>query len=94
MDNICEKKHLRFTQQEISEWMVNHLAELLKIETSQVMTDLDFDNFGLDSRDLVGMVGEISEKISCEVDPSMVYDHPSIEELSEAIIKEMEAEAS
>ena len=73
----------------IKEWLVAHLADLLKIHPQQVVTDLDFDNFGLDSRDLVGMVGQLSEQLQLEIDDSMVYDHPTIDELSEAIASQM-----
>lgn len=78
------------TEPAIKEWLVAHLADHLKIHPKQVVTDLDFDNFGLDSRDLVGMIGQLGEQLQLEIDDSMVYDYPTIDQLSEAIANQMD----
>ncbi len=94
MDKIHQDNQPQVSNEKIADWMVNHLSNLLSIKPEQVEKTLQFDDFGLDSRDSVGMIGELSDWLKIELDPSMIDDHPTIEELSTAIVKEMEASIS
>ncbi|MGE8390933.1 acyl carrier protein [Pseudomonas sp. BIGb0427] len=70
------------SQQQIAQWLREHLASLLKLDLAQVDSALAFDEYGVASRDAVGMIGELGEWLERELDPALVYDYPSIDELS------------
>ena len=70
------------TKQAIAQWLSNYLSELLRIDIAQVDTALTFDDYGIDSRDALGMIGELGDWLGLDLDSSIIYDHQSIDELS------------
>jgi len=70
------------SQQQIANWLREHLARLLKLNIVQIDDALAFDEYGIASRDAVGMIGELGEWLGRELDPALVYDYPTIDELS------------
>ncbi|MDQ3287568.1 MAG: acyl carrier protein [Pseudomonadota bacterium] len=70
------------TSQAISGWLANYLSTLLDIDIGQVDTALSFDDYGIDSRDAFGMVGELADWMGVDLEPTIIHDYPSIDELS------------
>ncbi|MDB9526152.1 acyl carrier protein [Oscillatoria sp. CS-180] len=70
------------TANEIQEWIVDYLAELLEMDSDEVETDVPFDRFGLDSTAAIGMTGDLEDWLECRLDPTLLYDYPTIESLS------------
>lgn len=94
MDNHPKNEYQKFTHEQICQWMVSHLSQVLNIDAKQVDLTLEFDDYGLDSRDAVGMIGELSEWLERDLDLNLIYEHPSIDELSTYIVKQTEAQAT
>jgi acyl carrier protein len=67
------------SQQEIRQWMVNHLAELLERSPQEIKTDIPFDRYGLDSLAAVGMTGDLEDWLGEKLDPTLLYDYPTID---------------
>jgi acyl carrier protein len=89
MNNHAKNESLKATQEQICQWLVNHLSQVLSIDTKQVDIALEFDDYGLDSRDAVGMIGELSEWLERDLDPNLIYEYRSIDELSTYVVNEM-----
>ena len=70
------------TQSELAQWMVNYLAERLDVPVDLIDTELSFDRYGLDSVMAACFVADLAEHIGADLDPSIVYDHQSIDALS------------
>lgn len=70
------------TVKEIQDWLVAYLAELLEIEPTQIDVKISFQKYGLDSSAAIGMIGEMEDWLGYELNPTIIYDHPSIEALS------------
>lgn len=68
--------------QHIAEWLRGYLAEHLKVNREQVETDMQFEDFGLDSRQSMEMVGALSDHVGTDLDPSIIYDHSTIDALA------------
>jgi acyl carrier protein len=43
---------------------------------------MQFEDYGLDSRTSMEMIGELAERIGADVDPGVVYDYSTIETLA------------
>lgn len=71
------------TASEIQEWMISYLANLLEINPKEIDITVSFDRYGLDSSAAVGMTGDLEDWIGFEVDPTLVYDYPTIETLAQ-----------
>ncbi|MBV8882511.1 MAG: acyl carrier protein [Chroococcidiopsidaceae cyanobacterium CP_BM_RX_35] len=71
------------TAAEIQDWIVAYLAELLEIQPEEVDITIPFDRYGLDSSAAVGLTGDLEDWLGEEVDPTLLYDYPTVESLVE-----------
>lgn len=69
-------------------WLIDYLADLLEVEQSEIDTSLSFDQYGLDSSTAVGITGDLSDWLSRDLDPTLLYDHPTVDALVECLAKE------
>lgn len=77
---------------ELQTWMVTYVAHLLDIHPDLVDTTLPFDRYGLDSSAAVGMTGDLEDWLGIELDPTLLYDYPTIAALAQHLIAEIEAQ--
>jgi acyl carrier protein len=74
---------------EIQAWMVSYLAELLAIEPDEIDVAIPFDRYGLDSSVAVGLTGDLEDWLDRKLDPTLLYDYPTIEALSQHLAEEL-----
>ncbi|MBD2448800.1 acyl carrier protein [Nostoc sp. FACHB-152] len=80
------------TSQEIQEWIIAYLADLLEIEPEEVDVTIPFDRYGLDSSAAVGMTGDLEDWLKTEIDPTLLYDYPTVEALVQHLSLELKAQ--
>lgn len=68
---------------EIQTWMVEYIADLLDVDPEDIDPELPFDRFGLDSAAAIGMTGALEDWLGTEIDPTLIYDYPSVKMMSE-----------
>jgi acyl carrier protein len=73
---------------EIQDWIVAYLADLLEIEPEEVDITIPFDRYGLDSSAAVGLTGDLEEWLSTEIDPTVLYDYPTVEALGQHLSRQ------
>jgi acyl carrier protein len=74
---------------ELQTWIVNYVAELLEVEPSKIDVAIAFDRYGLDSSAAVGLAGDLEDWLERELDPTLLYDYPTIESLSEHLVESL-----
>jgi acyl carrier protein len=67
------------TSEEIQEWIVSYIADLLEVTPEEINIKIPFERYGLDSSVAVGLTGDLQEWLECELDPTLLYDYPTIE---------------
>ncbi|MGL6343991.1 MAG: acyl carrier protein [Waterburya sp.] len=72
---------------DIQTWIVNYVAELLEVKPEKIDTAIAFDRYGLDSSAAVGLAGDLEDWLERELDPTLLYDYPTIESLSEHLVE-------
>ncbi len=72
----------------IQEWIVSYLAQLLEIQPDEIDTEIPFDQYGLDSSAAVGMTGDLEDWMGTKIDPTLLYDYPTIQALAQHLAKE------
>lgn len=70
------------TPDEIQQWMVAYLARHLDTHPDEIDVTASFERFGLDSAAAVEMTGDLEEWVGERVDPMLVYDYPTIEDMA------------
>ena len=77
---IAEKQQ---TVAAIQDWLVSYLSQLLEIDQNNVDVTTSFDRYGLDSSATIGLTTDLGDWLGRSIDPTITYDYPSIESLSE-----------
>ncbi len=73
---------------EIQAWIVSYLAELLEIDPDEVNVTIPFDRYGLDSAAAVGMTGDLEDWLERKLDPTLLYDYPTVETFAQHLAEE------
>jgi acyl carrier protein len=74
------------TASEIETWLINALSESLGIDSEQIETDVSWESYGLDSSTAVVLSGDLQEWLGCELDPTIFFDYPNIEEMTKYLV--------
>jgi len=70
------------TAGQIQQWFVDYLSRELTISSDEIDVTVPFENFALDSATAIGMTGDLEQWLGKNVDPTLVYDYPTIEAMS------------
>jgi acyl carrier protein len=71
------------TRDEIEQWFVAYLADQLDLPADRIDVTVPFDDFALDSATAIAMTGDLEEWLGRSIDPTLVYDYPTIAEFSD-----------
>lgn len=77
------------TATEIQDWLVSHLAELLNMDSNEIDVRIPFERYGLDSLAAVSLTGDLQQWLECEIDPTLLYDYPTIKALVQHLAEEL-----
>lgn len=71
---------------ELREWLRNWVAEATGQSVDKITVDRPMEEFGLASRDALALGGEIEDLTGVVLNPTVVYQHPTIASLAEVIV--------
>ena len=75
------------SKEDHAEWLTIRFAGELKVEPSEVDQDTTFDQLGLDSLSLLTILGDLAEHLGCELETSLLFEHPTINRLATFLAK-------
>ncbi|MEH1850174.1 MAG: acyl carrier protein [Nostoc sp.] len=87
-DNRVSEQSDKLTSQEISNWLVSYISDLLEIEPEETDIETTFDRYGLDSSAAVILTGDLANWLGKEIEPTVMYDYPTIAKLAEYVAEE------
>jgi acyl carrier protein len=70
------------TNDEIGPCIKEELAKVLKINPAEVDGTIAFDRFGLDSAGAFQMMGALNERFETDFEPTILYEHPTVDQLA------------
>lgn len=68
---------------EIQEWLVSYLSQLLDIEVEEISTSTAFARYGLDSSASICLISDLGDWLGQEIDPTIVYSYRTIKAMAE-----------
>jgi len=71
------------TVDEVQEWLIAYLSQLLELELEDISTTTSFARYGLDSSASILLTNDLGDWLGKSVDPAIVYSYPTIEAMSE-----------
>ncbi|CAL9410294.1 acyl carrier protein [Streptomyces sp. ICN988] len=69
-------------------WLVERVAEHLKMPAADIRPDVPLSDYGLDSVYALSVAAEIEDHLGFTVDPTMMWDNPTVDALLTAIGEE------
>lgn len=79
--------------QELRAWLIERIAEYLERDPAQIDPRANFEAQGLDSMAALTLCDDIEDTIGLVVEPTLAWDHPTIDKLAEFLFQTAEAEA-
>lgn len=70
------------TGDEIKGYLTELLAKILKVKPGDISGSIAFDRYGLDSAGAFKMVGNINERYGTDFEPTILYDHTTVDDLA------------
>ena len=67
---------------DVRDWLIGYVARKLHQSSEKLSTRQSFEGLGLDSLSLIEMIAELEEFTGQQLAPSIVFEYPSIEQLS------------
>src|SRR4051794_11040577 len=67
---------------ELQDWLTTRVSEIVGIESERIDPDEPFASYGFESVDAIEMSGELEALLARRLEPSLVYEYPSISELA------------
>jgi acyl carrier protein len=77
------------TKDDIEGWLISAIARSLKIDPNEIETSVAFDRYGMDSARAVELTGDLEERIGQTLSPTLMYDYPTIDALTEHLSGEL-----
>ncbi|MFE5031767.1 SDR family NAD(P)-dependent oxidoreductase [Streptomyces sp. NPDC056683] len=74
------------TAEDVRAWLESAVAEVAGLDPRAVDPDRPIAEFGLGSRRLVTLAAELSARTGRPLEPSLVFDHPTIAALADAVL--------
>ncbi|MDZ8184141.1 MAG: acyl carrier protein [Nostoc sp. ChiSLP02] len=75
--------------EEVQNWILSYIANLLEVGTEDIDTTVPFSTYGLDSSVAVGLTGDLADWLGLDLDPTLLYDYPTIESLVEHLSSQL-----
>ena len=80
------------TIQQIENWLIEQLAQRLAIDPSEIAINEPLENYGLSSRETIELSGDLEVWLNRTLEPTLVWEYPSIQALSGFLSGESETE--
>lgn len=88
MTNLpLNKEQKELDTKSITNWMKEKIQEYCGIDKDSIDIDKSFDMLGLDSATAIMISGELQDYLKIEIDPTIFYDHPTINLMLDHLIE-------
>jgi thioester reductase-like protein len=77
-----------FTPETISALLTEVVASYVEVPADAISSDTPLSEYGLDSVYALAVTVDIEEQLGISLDPTMLWDHPTIDALAEALAKQ------
>lgn len=70
------------TEEAIQTKLINYLSDLLLMETQEIDIQTTFENYNLDSSEMLSIVEDLEIFLGRQFSPELIYKYPTIKDLS------------
>jgi phthiocerol/phenolphthiocerol synthesis type-I polyketide synthase C len=77
----------------LEQYLVHLVSAAIGLSANQIDVARPFNDYGLDSKSLVGMSGDVSDLLGRNLEPRLFYDYPSIGQLLNFLVPDKKVES-
>jgi acyl carrier protein len=81
---------IAYSAEEIQDWLVAQIAEQLGIDPDGIDVEVPISEFGLESLQAMIIVSRAEKSLGVKIPPTLVWNYPTIELLSQRLAEETE----
>ena len=85
-DQAMQRSTSTPTEAELGSWLTERVATYLQRNPDEIDADVPLSDYGLDSVYALTLSGDIEDRLSIPVEPSILWDNPSIRALLRALM--------
>lgn len=74
--------HVDNSTEDIAQWLTTQIAGYVHVSPAHLQPGLPLAEYGLDSVSAVGLCGDIEIRFDIPVEPTMVFDYPTIDSIA------------
>ena len=89
--NIATVHEGRLKAADVQGWLIAYLADLLDMQPNEIEVKVPFERYGLSSAEGAVLIGDLEAWVGYKLVPTLVYEYPTIEALSQHIAEELGA---
>ncbi|MFH8476907.1 acyl carrier protein [Streptomyces sp. NPDC018000] len=78
------------TAAELGDWLTRTVADYLRCDPAEIEPDVPLSDYGLDSISATTVCADIEDNLGLPVEVTLIWDHPTIDKLSQALAEELE----
>lgn len=82
------------TAASLKTWLAGRVAEYVRLTPDQIRSDIPLADYGLDSVYALTLNADIEDYLGLALDNALMWDHPTIDALSEVLIDLLAREKS
>ncbi|MBB1253130.1 acyl carrier protein [Streptomyces alkaliterrae] len=79
---------------EVVDWLIERVAEYREIPAADVDPDVPLAELGLDSVYVLSLCGDVEDHYGLVVEPTVAWDHPTVDALAKHLHAELTGGAS
>lgn len=79
---------------EIERWLIERIARELEVKNAEIRTDVPIERYGLDSRIVAAIAGDLEEWLRRPLEATLLWDFPTIRDVSAYLAAEDGASGS
>jgi acyl carrier protein len=78
----------------IEHWLTERIARELEVAQSEIRVDVPIERYGLDSRIVAGIAGDLEDWLQRPLEATLLWDYPTIREVSGHLATQNERRSS
>lgn len=90
----AQASHPDQSTRSLQAWLAERIAIYVQRTPQEILPDVPLADYGLDSVYALTLTGDIEDHLGTSVDPTLMWDYPTLRGLTHALLRQLESEGA